>query len=203
MSIGAAVNTALIAIVALLGSVGLAHAQADDERMQMLMGGARRSSFNFFGLGGSDATRSRVSYRSREGPGTIVVHTAERRLYLVQGDGSALRYTIGVGRAGFQWKEASPRCPPRRSGQAGRRRRICGRASAACRLIWPAAKTTPSVRAPYISAVRSIEFMARTIRIGLVKPTYRCTSLQRRVRAERSPRLGLYAEKLAGGWGSD
>jgi lipoprotein-anchoring transpeptidase ErfK/SrfK len=73
--------------------------------MQMLTGGsARKSNFNFFGLGGSDATRSRVSYSGHEAPGTIVVNTAERRLYLVQQDGNALRYTIGVGRAGFQWK---------------------------------------------------------------------------------------------------
>jgi lipoprotein-anchoring transpeptidase ErfK/SrfK len=96
---------ALIAGATLLGSIGLAHAQHDDERMQMLFGGAaRKSNFNFFGLGGSDATRSRVSYNGREAPGTIVVNTAERRLYLVQQDGGALRYTIGVGRAGFQWK---------------------------------------------------------------------------------------------------
>lgn len=36
-------------------------------------------------------------------PGTIVVRTNERRLYLVQGNGKALRYTVGVGRAGKQW----------------------------------------------------------------------------------------------------
>ncbi|BCJ90380.1 L,D-transpeptidase [Terrihabitans soli] len=35
--------------------------------------------------------------------GTIVVNTAERRLYLIQPDGSALKYGIGVGREGFQW----------------------------------------------------------------------------------------------------
>ena len=97
--------TALIAVATLLGSVGLASAQADNERGQMLTGGAaRKSNFNFFGLGGSDATRSRVSYAGCETPGTIVVSTAERKLYLVQQDGNALRYSIGVGRAGFQWK---------------------------------------------------------------------------------------------------
>jgi lipoprotein-anchoring transpeptidase ErfK/SrfK len=36
-------------------------------------------------------------------PGTIVIHTAERRLYLVLGNGSALRYPVGVGKAGKQW----------------------------------------------------------------------------------------------------
>lgn len=36
-------------------------------------------------------------------PGAIVVKTNERRLYLVLGDGRAMRYTVGVGRAGKQW----------------------------------------------------------------------------------------------------
>jgi lipoprotein-anchoring transpeptidase ErfK/SrfK len=36
-------------------------------------------------------------------PGTIVVKTRERRLYLVLGGGTALRYPVGVGRAGMQW----------------------------------------------------------------------------------------------------
>jgi lipoprotein-anchoring transpeptidase ErfK/SrfK len=40
-------------------------------------------------------------------PGTIVVHTSERRLYLVVGNGQALRYPVGVGRAGKQWSGAS------------------------------------------------------------------------------------------------
>jgi lipoprotein-anchoring transpeptidase ErfK/SrfK len=35
--------------------------------------------------------------------GTIVVRTRERRLYLVTGDGSAIRYPVGVGRVGLQW----------------------------------------------------------------------------------------------------
>jgi len=36
-------------------------------------------------------------------PGTIVISTAERRLYLVQGGGQAISYGIGVGRDGFRW----------------------------------------------------------------------------------------------------
>ena len=40
-------------------------------------------------------------------PGTIVVSTAQRRLYYVLGDGRAIRYGIGVGRPGFEW--AAPR----------------------------------------------------------------------------------------------
>src|SRR3954465_3729273 len=45
-----------------------------------------------------------VYYRSTEPPGTIIVSTTERHLYLIQGNGRALRYGIGVGREGFQWQ---------------------------------------------------------------------------------------------------
>jgi len=48
--------------------------------------------------------RQVVLYRSTEAPGTIIVHTAERFLYVVQPGGRALRYGIGVGREGFQWQ---------------------------------------------------------------------------------------------------
>ena len=45
-----------------------------------------------------------VFYRTAEAPGTIIVNTHERFLYIVQGGGRALRYGIGVGRDGFQWQ---------------------------------------------------------------------------------------------------
>jgi lipoprotein-anchoring transpeptidase ErfK/SrfK len=48
-------------------------------------------------------TRQLVPFHTSEVPGTIIVDTAERHLYLVQSDGQALRYGIGVGREGFQW----------------------------------------------------------------------------------------------------
>ena len=35
--------------------------------------------------------------------GTVVISTAQRRLYYVLGNGQAISYGIGVGRAGFQW----------------------------------------------------------------------------------------------------
>ena len=44
-----------------------------------------------------------VDYRGKEDPGTIVVDTPNKFLFLVQGDGKALRYGIGVGRPGFTW----------------------------------------------------------------------------------------------------
>jgi lipoprotein-anchoring transpeptidase ErfK/SrfK len=44
-----------------------------------------------------------VAYSGREAAGTIIIDTPSKFLYLVQGDGSALRYGIGVGRPGFTW----------------------------------------------------------------------------------------------------
>jgi lipoprotein-anchoring transpeptidase ErfK/SrfK len=48
--------------------------------------------------------RTVVFFRTNEAPGTIVVNTNERFLYVVQPGGRALRYGIGVGREGFQWQ---------------------------------------------------------------------------------------------------
>ena len=47
--------------------------------------------------------RQIVFFRSSEPAGTLVVHTAERFIYLVQGNNRALRYGIGVGCEGVQW----------------------------------------------------------------------------------------------------
>ena len=48
-------------------------------------------------------TRQEVPFSGQEGPGTVVVNTRERMLYLVQEGGRAIRYGIGVGRPGFTW----------------------------------------------------------------------------------------------------
>jgi lipoprotein-anchoring transpeptidase ErfK/SrfK len=45
-----------------------------------------------------------VFYRTTEAPGTIIVQSNERYLYVVQPGGRALRYGIGVGRDGFRWQ---------------------------------------------------------------------------------------------------
>ncbi|KZL17810.1 putative L,D-transpeptidase YbiS precursor [Pseudovibrio axinellae] len=47
--------------------------------------------------------RQVVSYTGPEAGGTIVVDPANRFLYLVRGDGTAVRYGVGVGRSGFGW----------------------------------------------------------------------------------------------------
>jgi lipoprotein-anchoring transpeptidase ErfK/SrfK len=44
-----------------------------------------------------------VEYHGKEGAGTIVIDTPNKFLFLVQGDGRAMRYGIGVGRPGFTW----------------------------------------------------------------------------------------------------
>jgi len=47
--------------------------------------------------------RQVVTYTGDEGPGTIVIDTPNKFLYLVEEGGTALRYGIGVGRPGFTW----------------------------------------------------------------------------------------------------
>jgi lipoprotein-anchoring transpeptidase ErfK/SrfK len=44
-----------------------------------------------------------IDYSGEEIVGTIIINTRERFLYLVQDEGKALRYGIGVGRPGFTW----------------------------------------------------------------------------------------------------
>ena len=62
-------------------------------------------------------------------PGTIVVKTGERRLYLILDSGHAMRYPVGVGRYGKQWagttridgKYSNPAwSPPRKSSATSR-----------------------------------------------------------------------------------
>lgn len=44
-----------------------------------------------------------VSYKTSQKPGTIVIDTNTRHLYLVMGNGKARRYGVGVGKQGFEW----------------------------------------------------------------------------------------------------
>jgi lipoprotein-anchoring transpeptidase ErfK/SrfK len=50
----------------------------------------------------SPIPREIVAFRGYA-PGTIVISTSERRLYYVLGNGTAIRYGVGVGRPGFEW----------------------------------------------------------------------------------------------------
>lgn len=47
--------------------------------------------------------RQRVANTTGERPGTVVVETSKRHLYLVTAENEAIRYGIGVGRDGFRW----------------------------------------------------------------------------------------------------
>jgi lipoprotein-anchoring transpeptidase ErfK/SrfK len=55
------------------------------------------------GRRGSPIAKAIVDYDTKYKPGSIIVETGERRLYLVLDDGKAMRYGIGVGREGFTW----------------------------------------------------------------------------------------------------
>jgi lipoprotein-anchoring transpeptidase ErfK/SrfK len=51
----------------------------------------------------ASASPTLVGFHGDYAPGTIVVKTSERRLYLVLDQGQAVRYPVGVGKAGKQW----------------------------------------------------------------------------------------------------
>ena len=61
-----------------------------------------------------------VDYPTAEVPGTIIVDTPNRFLYLVMENGKAMRYGVGIGREGFawqgsgviQWRQKWPRWKP-------------------------------------------------------------------------------------------
>ncbi|WP_436640295.1 L,D-transpeptidase [Microbaculum sp. FT89] len=87
----------LLGIVAslVIGPVGGAQAEIDP------LTGKRLQSGGVWAY--TPIPRKVVSYDKKYSPGTIVVDTPERRLYLVLDDGKAIRYGIGVGREGFQF----------------------------------------------------------------------------------------------------
>jgi lipoprotein-anchoring transpeptidase ErfK/SrfK len=60
------------------------------------------SAFVLPGAAPANASHETVAATGYEA-GTIVIHTHERRLYYYIGGGRALRYPVGVGRAGKQW----------------------------------------------------------------------------------------------------
>jgi len=91
---GFAIFLGLGALTAASGSARAAY----DERYDSL-GPVGRG----YGGGVSPIPRSTVMYAGNHPAGTIVISTAERRLYLILGNGQALRYGIGVGRPGFTW----------------------------------------------------------------------------------------------------
>ena len=69
-----------------------------------LLGVCAAALFSLLTILPAQADASRVAFATDEVAGTIIVRTTERRLYLVLGDGTALRYPVGVGRPGRQWQ---------------------------------------------------------------------------------------------------
>lgn len=90
-------NVPLAAIVSLLAATTSVYGQRFD------FTGVGPTFFSPGLTGVSPIPRTMVAFPTSYPPGTIVINTAERRLYLVQGGGAALRYGIGVGRDGFRW----------------------------------------------------------------------------------------------------
>ena len=88
----------LFAALTLLAGAGHARAQGFFD-MRDIMGGGP----NFNMGGGSSIRRQTVNFSGQYAPGTIYINTAERRLYLITGNGQAIAYGIGVGRDGFRW----------------------------------------------------------------------------------------------------
>jgi lipoprotein-anchoring transpeptidase ErfK/SrfK len=86
--------------VGLLAAISATPAAANPYDQQV-----RGSGRSFFAtLFGPSIARTLVSYPGNQKPGTIVISTAQRRLYLVLGNGQALSYAIGVGRDGSAWR---------------------------------------------------------------------------------------------------
>ncbi len=99
-----AVVTALLCI-----SAATAQAQYLGDSDGRYTGGQTSKRYEFFGgmsYVGS-IKRSTVAAPGNYAPGTIIVNTGERRLYLIQDNGTALKYGIGVGRDGFRWSGTS------------------------------------------------------------------------------------------------
>lgn len=54
-------------------------------------------------LPGAAGAREMVAFEAGLAPGTVVIRTAERRLYFLLGGGAAIRYPVAVGKPGKQW----------------------------------------------------------------------------------------------------
>src|SRR6516162_2860888 len=140
-------------LVAML-SVAAAATPAAAHPYDRYAGGSR--SF-FASLFGPSIARGVVTYPATQKPGTIIVSTAQRRLYLVLGNGQALSYAIAVGKAGYAWsginqvtdkREWPDWTPPGK----------CCSVGPICRVTWRAGPTTQWVHARSISARASTAF---------------------------------------------
>jgi lipoprotein-anchoring transpeptidase ErfK/SrfK len=119
--------------------------------------------------------RQVVNYATHEATGTIVIDTPNTFLYLVLGNGRALRYGIGVGREGFTWAgtktvEKKAEWPDWHPPQEMIARQPI------CRASWPAAPVTRWAPAPCTCPARSIASTAPTRRRPSASMCHRAAS---------------------------
>src|ERR1700730_4190718 len=76
-------------------------------RRNAVNGGSLITFFFVLTLASNSTDAAQVTSISNESPGTIIVRTSQRRLYLVVSEGHAVSSPVGVGRAGKQWSGSS------------------------------------------------------------------------------------------------
>src|SRR6516164_4844096 len=87
-----------------VGSAGRLAIRECDMRREIMHSAAVAAATAAFAFGpGPAQAHDIVSVKDSYTPGTIVIRTGERRLYYIVGAGQAIRYPVGVGRAGMQW----------------------------------------------------------------------------------------------------
>jgi lipoprotein-anchoring transpeptidase ErfK/SrfK len=106
------ISAYLVVVLAMLAATSSARATMDDDffnfgRQPQSQPGRAYPYYgpgsDYVGGGSGPIPRERVSAPVAQPPGSIYISTSERRLYLILGNGEALRYGIGVGRDGFRW----------------------------------------------------------------------------------------------------
>ncbi len=88
------------AAAAVLVTISTAQAQTRFNFTSSVSNSGSSSSAGGFGYRG----KTTVNFSRKLKPGTILIKTAERRLYYVLPGGKAIKYGVGVGRPGFTWK---------------------------------------------------------------------------------------------------
>jgi len=94
---------AAVAALAAAGPAAAAYYEIDPLTREPLQPYAAQQLDQGFRPQASAIPRERVGAPGNYGAGTIVINTSERRLYFINGDGTAIRYGVGVGRPGFTW----------------------------------------------------------------------------------------------------
>ncbi len=81
----------------------VAPAKAESALAKFFLAGQPRVQGGKYRSNKSPIPRKNVKYDQSIAPGTIVIETSKRRLYLVTSKGRAIEYAVGVGREGFEW----------------------------------------------------------------------------------------------------